>query len=369
MEILGDPTGGIRKHVHDIINSSFKYNFNMYYIYGTTLDPVAKFQINEFNLKGVNTLKLEIKKKPHISDILNIIKLVRYCKNNKINVIHGHGAKGGVYCRVVGLLSGVPSIYTPHGGSVHAAYGKTEGFVYRLVERMLKSATSFFLFESNYTYKSFVKASGKLLPNKFLVNYNGIDINSLSPTKQWMPKDKIINLLVVGVLREIKGQLVAILALTKLNEMSKIRFHLHFCGSGPDLDKLITVVKSYGLTDHITFHGEVADIIRLYEISNIVVVPSLYESFGYVAIEAALMRRPVVASNCGGLSEIIINEKTGYLFTPGDHSMLAINIINIIKNVEKSNLIVNAAEERTKEIFNLTLMLNNIYSTYGKFSK
>ena len=369
IQILGDPTGGIRKHVHEIIKSSFEYGFNIHYIHGSTLDSVAKIDINEFKLKGVKALLQNITKKPHVSDVKNIYTLVSYCRLNNINVIHGHGAKGGIYCRIVGLLAGVPSIYTPHGGSVHATFGRLEGFFYRTVERMLKPLTQLYLFESNYTYKSFVNASGKLKPCKFVVNHNGIDINSLSSVKHWMPQENnIINLLVVGVLREIKGQVVAIRALAKLIELRGMKFHLHFCGAGPDRDNLISSVNLYGLSDSVSFHGEVADVSQWYEMCNIVLIPSLFESFGYVAIEAALMRRPVVASDCGGLLEIISNGETGYLFPVGDSDLLAANILSILENVVKSNGVVDAAEARIREKFSSTVMLDKIFSAYRQVS-
>jgi glycosyltransferase involved in cell wall biosynthesis len=365
MQILGDPTGGIRKHVHDIVQNSCEYGIKAYYIHGSTLDSVAKIEINEFNLQGLKMLRLNIPKKPHVLDILNIFVLVLYCVKNNINVIHGHGAKGGVYSRLVGLLAGVPSLYTPHGGSVHAAYGKIEGFVYRAVERMLKSITRLYLFESYYTYKSFITASGKLHSSKFVVNYNGVDIKSLSSVNDWIPDaNGCINLLVVGVLREIKGQAVAIHALVKLKQLSKFKFHLHFCGAGPDSEHLVSLVKLFGLFDNVSFHGEVEDVSQWYEISNIVIIPSLFESFGYVAIEAGLMRRPVVASNCGGLLEIISDGETGYLFPTGNADLLAEKIICTLEDIAKSTRIVNAAEARTKKKFNSIFMLNRIFSLY-----
>ena len=200
---------------------------------------------------------------------------------------------------------------------------------------------------------------------KFIINYNGVDINSFSSVKHWTTrKDNIINLLVVGVLRKIKGQEVAIRALAKLIELGGLRFHLHFCGSGPDRDHLMSLAKLYGVFDNVSFHGDVADISHWYELCNLVIVPSYFESFGYVAIEAALMRRPVVASDCGGLSEIILHEKTGYLYPVGNADLLAKYIIYILENAVNSESVVNAAEARTKEIFNSKLMLNRIFSSY-----
>lgn len=369
MQILGDAVGGIRNHVHEVIKSCPQHGFEIYYAHGSVMDSVAKSDIEQFDQKLIKSFEFYIAKNPHYSDILNVFKIASICKINKVELIHGHGAKGGVYSRLVGVLLGLPSIYTPHGGSVHANFGRLEGFIYRAVERILKSVTRLYLFESNYTYKSFVAIAGELADDKFIINHNGISINLYSAVDSWLPgREAVINLLVVGMLREIKGQAVAVRALAKLKEISGRRFHLHFCGAGPNENDLISIVKFYGLNDDVTFYGEVSDISKFYAMSNIVIIPSLYESFGYVAIEASLMRRPVVASDCGGLSEIILNGKTGYLFPVGDEDLLAKKVVSILENYTVSNEVVIAAELRVKEKFNLCAMLDTIFSAYRRLA-
>jgi len=365
LQILGDPTGGIRKHVHEIIQSSSQYNCEAHYIHGGTLDAVGKGDIKKFNFNGVHRVQLRILKKPHLSDLFNIVAIARYCRLHEIDIIHGHGAKGGIYCRLVGLLVGVPSIYTPHGGSVHASFGMIEGFVYRAIERMLKSITRLYLFESNYTFQSFVRFAGNLQQDRYQINYNGIDVESFSSFSHWLHgKDEVVNILVVGVLREIKGQAVAIHGLAKLQERGGRRYHLHFCGEGQDTNKLKTLVSRLNLESDVTFHGEVVDVSRWYEMCNIVVIPSLFESFGYVALEAALMRRPVIASDCGGLSEIVINGETGHLFAAGDIDLLSDKIIRVLQDVVETDKLVSAGAKRVKDYFNSNIMLKNIHWAY-----
>jgi glycosyltransferase involved in cell wall biosynthesis len=365
LQILGDPTGGIRNHVHEIIKSNRKFGVEIHYIHGETLDSNGNVDIDGFDLMGLNRVQYYISKKPHLSDIYNIISVFKYCRYHGIDAIHGHGAKGGIYSRITAFLLGIPSIYTPHGGSIHANFGILEGFIYRLVERLFKSLTRLYLFESSYSYQSFVNSCGPLRSGRYLINHNGVDANVFVAKRNWSTgMDDTVNILVAGVLREAKGQAIAIEALRKLNICSETKFHLHFCGGGPDRDKLISLIEGYSLIDNVTFHGDVKDILPFYESCNIVVIPSLFESFGYVAVEAALMRRPVIASNCGGLPEIIQNNKTGLLFEMGNAATLADKILEIVEDINKTNVIVTTANSYSKKNFCSKNMLENIYSAY-----
>lgn len=365
LQILGDPTGGIRKHVHEIIHSCDGGDIQVHYAHGETFDLAGKQDLKEYDFNKVGRIALSIPKKPHVLDLKNIYLLVRYCRSHGIDIIHGHGAKGGLYSRLVGLLVGIPCVYTPHGGSVHSCYGFFYGLLYRSIERGLKPITRLYLFESNYTYNSFIAASGRLKIDQYVINHNGIDGKTFSPVRHWSDGlETAVNILVVGVLRDIKGQAIAIRALARLIHIKEWNFRLHFCGDGPDREKLKSLANEYQLSDRVYFHGEVENISQWYEMCSIVVVPSLFESFGYVAVEAALMRRPVIASDVGGLPEIILNNLTGVLFPSGDYDALAAQVLNVIKHPAKTDDFVESAEERVRKNFNLDTMLMNIKNTY-----
>ena len=66
------------------------------------------------------------------------------------------------------------------------------------------------------------------------------------------------------------------------------------------------------------FHGMVSDVYPHMYAMDIVLIPSLFESFGYVALEAFSVKKPVIASDTGGLKEILDNGNTGLLVPPGD---------------------------------------------------
>lgn len=368
LQILGEPVGGIRKHVHEIIFHGEKNNVASYYIHGKKLDARGREDLEIFEKRGVFTADIDIQKSLSFLDLYNIIYIKKFCVDNGINVIHGHGAKGGAYGRVVGFLARIPSIYTPHGGSMHSNFGLLKNIVFRLLELILSRLTSFFLFESFYSYKKYIQLCGGLQKDFFLINKNGVSPDQFTPKGFWLDgtKDKV-KILVVGMLRFLKGQDVAIEAMRILRDAGFLKFHLDLCGSGPDEVAFAELVEKYNLTDMVTFHGDVGAVNSFYSEANIIVIPSRFESFGYVAVEACLMGRPVVASNCGGLSEIISDGESGYLFPPGDAISLADKILEVLENKELTTKIVEIASINASKKFNSNNMLDNIYLVYNKF--
>lgn len=366
LTIVGDPVGGIRRHIHDLLLHNDSSQFRFHYIHGDNPDSRAVDDFRNLDNQGVLRSELKIKKEINLTDFINLIKIIYYCKKNRINLIHGHGAKGGFYSRLAGFFAGIPSIYTPHGGVVHPIYSKISTLLYRSIEFFLKFITSFYIFESCYTKNSFISFVGGVPSHKYMVNYGGISIdhNTLDDNNRSNELSKYVNILVVGMLREIKGQSIVIRALSEIKRTSDLHFKVHFCGDGPDKSKLIALVNDSGLEDCITFHGDVANIAPYYAMCNVVVIPSLHESFGYVALEAVSLGRPVIASHVGGLREVIIDNFTGYSFSAGDHIGLASKLLELLSSKENTLKYSNNAKLFIAKKFNLSKQLSILMSIY-----
>lgn len=154
------------------------------------------------------------------------------------------------------------------------------------------------------------------------------------------PNDIIIVL--VGRISRWKGQLVLLKAFFELSKKYDF-IKLAFVGSAPPnqelfLENLSNQIKEYGISkkvEIIPFHD---DIYKIWQSIDIAVVPSTEpEPFGLVSVEAMLAKKPVVAANHGGLTEIIINEETGYLVEPNNEIALAEAIAILIENPNLRN--------------------------------
>ena len=362
--ICGDSVGGLRKHVHDILLSNLNQRFNFLYVHSLKSDQKAKQDFTAINSFNIKQLTLSIQKQPHWTDMFNLIHAANACRNSNIDVLHGHGAKGGLYARLIGLILRIPVIYTPHGGSVHKRFGRVQGALYRITERLLVPLTALYIFESRYTWQAFTQNIAMLPQHAFIINYNGASPDTYHPTQKWNHQlSNVIKLLVVGSLQTIKGQHIAIQAVAQLRQ-KHIPATLEICGDGEELLNLQHLAQELGVSEFVSFQGDTLNIPAHLEQSNVVLIPSLFESFGYVAIEAALMKRPVVASATGGLAEIIIHNETGLLFAPGDVSALTQNIMDILSNTAKTDNLVAAAVQRVSQQFNTEQMLNKLDETY-----
>jgi glycosyltransferase involved in cell wall biosynthesis len=369
LHITGAPAGGIRKHIHAILlglpevrqsyaccardgDAAFKEEF----------PAVAK-------AVGGRVLDLVVSKRPAFTDITNILLLRKFVKANNITIVHGHGAKGGLYSRVLTLLCGVKAVYTPHGGAMHAMFSPPEDMVYRLVERLLLPWTDYFVFESGYTAAAFERRVGRR-PACSVVNYSGIDVpepgvvaGEAGKLGYTAPPHELPAVGVFGILRPQKGQQLALEAAANLKK-SGLRVKLHFFGDGPDREKLARRSAALGISEDVQFHGEVECAAPHMWGMDAVLIPSLFESFGYVALEAMALKVPVAAADTGGLKEIILNDENGSLFEAGNAAALADSLARLFADRQAAARRAANGFMRVRTVFSREKMLSGLLGIY-----
>jgi N-acetyl-alpha-D-glucosaminyl L-malate synthase BshA len=119
-------------------------------------------------------------------------------------------------------------------------------------------------------------------------------------------------------------------------------------GEGPELEGVRALAKSKGLEDKIFFLGKSKRIEQITQISDLFLLPSETESFGLVALEAMASSVPVVSSNVGGLPEVNIEGKTGFLRPVGDVDSMTSAALTILKDKTSLNQFKKNALEHAK---------------------
>ena len=137
-------------------------------------------------------------------------------------------------------------------------------------------------------------------------------------------------------------------------------------GEGWSRSYLENLATSIGCRDKIQFRGFLPDpeLIELTMSADVLVVPSFYEPFGIVALEGMAAGVPVVASNAGGLAEIIEHDRTGVLVYPRDPKSIAWGVCRILSDPKYSNNLVQNAKKKIAETYSWDVIAKRTLKTY-----
>ncbi|TRO49574.1 glycosyltransferase family 1 protein [Candidatus Bathyarchaeota archaeon] len=308
----------------------------------------------------------------------NIVKKLR----GKIDVFHAHDwlvATAGIGLKHVFRK---PLLVTMHSTEI----GRRDG-LHTDTEKMIHETEAWLTYEawkvvccSDYMV-SHVKWAFGLPEDKLVMIPNGVntrvyenseneDVNAFR-TKFAMPHEKIV--LYVGRLVYEKGIHVLINAVPKV--LAKVDAKFIIVGSGYMKEQLLSIVKSMRLEHKVLFLGFVDDdtLVRLQKCADVSVVPSLFEPFGIVALEAMAAKSPVVVSDTGGLSEIVDHDVTGFKVYPNNPESLGSGITKILLDENYKKYIRENAFRKVQEKYDwqkIAEQTKNIYKTVlGEYSK
>ncbi len=136
-------------------------------------------------------------------------------------------------------------------------------------------------------------------------------------------------------------------------------------------EKLSNLVEGMGLAHKVFFTGFVDDktLRNLQMCADVCIVPSLFEPFGIVALEAMAAQSPVVVSDTGGLSEIVEHDVTGVKVYPNNHESLAWGITRVLLDEDYANWLNNNAHQKVQENYSwdrISQQTKNVYKAIWK---
>jgi N-acetyl-alpha-D-glucosaminyl L-malate synthase BshA len=147
---------------------------------------------------------------------------------------------------------------------------------------------------------------------------------------------------------------------------AEIPSRLDLVGEGPERSRIVDLVVSLGLQDHVRFLGERADLIELLQQSDLFLLPSQTESFGLAALEAMACGVPVVASDVGGVSEVVADGETGFLAAVGDVAGMARHACRLLSDEELRRRMSHAARQLAEARFRLGPAVDRYEATYWR---
>jgi len=282
-------------------------------------------------------------------DPITVVRLARLIGREQIDVLHTHLSTASLLGAVAARLAQKPSVAHVHG---------------------LNTATCFRYSSRVIAVSDAVRrhlVSQGIANEKITVVHNGVDLScyqliDVNEAKAKMGYDPNTPLFgVFGRLAPEKGQRVAIETMFLVrNEIPNAR--LVIAGQGPEQESLRTCAEALGVADQVQFAGFVQDVRQLMSACDIVIVPSLREGFGLVAVEAMALGRPVVASATGGLPEVVVQSETGILVAPNDPNAIAQALVDLMQDSALRTHLGAAGRRRVEEHFDLTKQCQAILS-------
>ena len=300
LHVFRAPVGGLFRHVRDLARgqSALGHEVGLVCDAGTGGEVASQLLETAVPHCRLGIHRIDISRLPGIGDAKAVLKVRQLAKSSGAAVLHGHGAKGGLYARLAGRSMGMPAVYTPHGGSLHYNWSHVAGPAFLGSEWGLARIGTGVIFVCDYERRIFEAKLGVPRWPRIVV-HNGLWQEEFSLENN---ASEASDFVFIGDLRPIKGVDILIDAVALLKARSRITVTL--VGDGPHLAEYQDQTQRLGLSSNITFAGRLPTREAL-SLGRTLVLPSRAESFPYVVLEAAAQGKPVIASAVGGIPEVL----------------------------------------------------------------
>jgi glycosyltransferase involved in cell wall biosynthesis len=372
--------GGISPHVYNLSRNLQKNNVNVHVV---TCDfPGAP---SHEIIDGVEIHRIDSYKNP-APDFATWVYLmnvnmqkeaasITHSLGDQIDIFHAHDwlvATAGIGLKHVFRK---PFFATMHSTEI----GRRNG-IHTDYERMIHETEAWLTYEawkviccSDYMI-SHVRWAFGVPPDKLIMIPNGVNFEAYAKKENGdlkkfrnqfaLPQEKIV--LFVGRLVNEKGAQVLVRAAPTVLERTNAKFII--VGNGYMRDQLADIAKRIGVASKILFTGFVAEetLRGLQRSADVSVVPSLFEPFGIVALEAMAAGSPVVISDVGGLSEIVTHDVDGVKVYSDDPNSLAWGITKVLTDENYAQQLKDNAYKRIQEKYNWNRIAQKTKTIYEK---
>jgi glycosyltransferase involved in cell wall biosynthesis len=313
VHLFRSPVGGLFRHVCDLARAQSESGAHVGIICdastGGAAAAAALESLDELCELGVR--RVPMKRTPGLSDLLAVRAIRPLLAEITPDIIHGHGAKGAAYGRLLARRLDSRAVFTPHGGVLHYSEKSIAGRVYIALERALKSRTGGVIFESQFARQGFLDKIGAItFPERVI--YNGLYEHEYVPVSR---DGAEFDFVFVGELRDLKGIYELVEATAAIRQTRPVS--LLMVGAGAEEANLRRRIDELGLTECVSLSPPTYPATRAFARARCVVVPSLHESFPYVVLESLAAGMPIVTTRVGGIPEMF-GDFADQLIEPGD---------------------------------------------------
>ncbi len=364
LHVMRAPVGGLFRHVLDLAGEQARRGHRVGIVAdSTSADSLTRLRLADIAPKlGLGLSLIPMSRQPGLGDLAAVRRIVSLARGLDLDIVHGHGAKGGVYARLArtwlsrGRRGGVRAFYTPHGGSLHYAPETAAGTLFGSIERIMGPMTDGLIFESAFARDAYARLAGdKGAPRRIIPNGLRPEDFVVRP-----PAEDAADILFIGELRLLKGVDVLIAALARISATRPVRAVI--VGSGPDAETFRSQARGLGLDAAVTFPGALPAC-DAFPLGRCLVVPSRAESFPYIVLEAGAAGMPLIATRVGGIPEIVAGTGTE-LVAPGSADALERAIVAVLSDPDGARVRASELRCAVQQRFTVAAMTDGVLDFY-----
>jgi glycosyltransferase involved in cell wall biosynthesis len=316
---------------------------------------------DEFVAAGAEVILTSNPYRRSIFGILSDAKDIKnFVKANSIDIIHSQSVLPTIsaFC-ALRLLAIKPKLIFHERG--------IKKYTYRIIPQLLNAGVDCVITNSDHEVAQLMRG-GLHIPCHRIHNCinTAFNFDASSDLRTELGIDVNTRIIgIVGRLAKEKGHYYLLDAFKKVFEGSpKQRLLLLIVGDGPLRENITRKIQELSLEGHVMLIGFRRDLERIYPAMDMLVVPSVLEPFGNVAIEAGAFGLPVIASSVGGLPEALMHGESGLLVPPGNPGKLAEAMRQLLADPDLSRRLGNRGKELAKTYFTPQRVANEIEAIY-----
>ena len=308
---------------------------------------------------NIQCIPLKMNKGINLSSILKLIKII---KKFQIQIVHTHSSVDSRIAGIAAYICGVKVVRSRHISVPISKSFLTHWQYMHLADRIITSGSEIrknMIIKNHMNPDQIISAPAGVNTKQYNLNRTLSDIRS-----KYNLSEDIFLIGIVSVLRSWKGHkfLIEAIEILRIN-IPEVR--LIIIGSGPQEKIIKKLINHLKLDDYVLLAGHHADPAPFFKAMDVMVLPSYYgEATSQVLPQAMLMGKPVISTNIGGLSEVVINNKTGLVVAPKDSNSIANAIEKLHKDEKLRKKLAKNGQQHALSYFTFEKMIDTTNSVY-----
>ena len=309
-------------------------------------------------------------------DFLAVIQLYKLIRKYKPHIVHAHTSKAGTLGRIAAWLARTPvTVFTLHGSYFHSHFSFLKTKLFVCVDRMLASVTDRIIAVSRQERLDIL--AQKIGNEQKVINIPlGLELDSFFNCDQYKgilraelgiaSEKKLIG--IVARLTPIKNHYLFLDSAKIVLQSYKNAVFL-IVGDGELRQHLEEYAKSLGISDHVLFLGFRRDAPVIYADLDIVVLSSLNEGLPVTVIEGMASGKPIVATNVGGVAELLDDGKYGIIVPSSNPEELAKGMLEILNSPDKAKKMGELGRQSAMSKYSIDILTQNVINLYKQLLK